>query len=236
MPPLKGRFKDMAKGTVIKINRRAIPFNEKVKRVMKKNSELKHLTTTVPIAAVSPGVVYNAVLTAVPMPAAGAQPTDTTRIGDKITLTSLHIKAKATIDSDVGNAPEGYLIRCVVYQYKPNNALLAPNQTRLFVSDNTLNPGPMSHQNIDHHADYHILYDSTKTMSNLIAANAGSVPMNGIRFWNFYVPLKRATKSLQFDNATLGHNDAIYVAFFSDSTGVGDPIVDVQARLRFLDG
>lgn len=210
-------------------------FKSKVEKILKKDSELKHYTVNGPTStAIFPSVAYNAVLTDVPMPAAGAQPTDTTRIGDKITITSCHIRWVVNTDADVGNVPDGYTFRIVVYQYKPNNGLLAPNQTRLFASDFTTTPNCLSHQQVDHYRDYHIVYDKVVTLSPNVSA-AGTNASNSVRFGSFWVPMKKIQKQLQYDAASLSHNSALYLAVFCNSTGTADPYFNYQSRLRFLD-
>jgi len=186
---------------------------------------------------VFPGSAYQVAMTDIPQPAAGAQPTDITRNGDKVTVTSIHVRYKWAIEPDTSNAPvAGYAVRIVVFQYKPMNGLLAPVQTRLFVNDTTTQPGCLSHQNVDHHNDYHILYDRMYSMAGNVSADTGTMPSNGVRTGSFWVPLKKATKNLQFDSASTSHNNAIYIAVFCDSTGAGDPTFQFQSRARFLDG
>lgn len=230
----KGSIRQRRKTKMTRKNVRAL-----ARDTLKKLVELKHFTITQAPLVNDSANIYNAVVTNVPQ-AAGAS-TDQTRIGDQITVTSLHFKVMMTRIPDLGNLPKnGFNARVIVYQYKPNNALLAPNVTRLLVNGPiTGTAEPMSHQQIDFQNDYHILYDSTKRMtptSNAVGALADPSGTS-YEFWNFWVPLKRATKKIQYDAGNPSHNNAIYIAVFNDSlTGSGAiPLVSFQSRLRFMD-
>lgn len=216
-------------------------LTSKVTRIVRKNlAELKHFTTTLAAVGVFQGSNFNAVLTDVPQPLAGAPPTDQTRVGDQILITSLHLKIKLRAQRDLTIVDPGFLCRVILYQYKPNNGLLPPVLSRLLVNDQTATPNTCSHQNIDHQQNYHILYDSTKSCAQIsgAAGAAYSTPDTFVRFWNFFVPHKVMAKKLQYDTGGIAHTNAIYLAVFSDTSAGGaiaDPTIEFQARLRFMD-
>lgn len=209
-------------------------LTQKINKALKKSAELKWLDHTQSPVTVFGNVPVIQVLTDVPLPAAGAQPTDVTRIGDSIKITSIDIRAMLFYTPDVTNDP-GQLFRIVIFQYKPNNGLLPPSQARLLNNDENGFPGPLSHQVISYQNDYHILYDR---MYTVIGSTSTTGVSNQVKHVHINVPLKRATKKLEFDGNTTAHNNAVYMAIFSSSSnaaGIADPAVGYQTRLRFLD-
>lgn len=204
-----------------------------IKKVLKGVQELKWHGVDVAPTTIFIGSAFNQVLTAIAQSAGTS--TDTTRIGDEVDITSINVRALVAWPPDAGNG-QNCCVRFVAYQYKPNNGLLAPSLARLLNNDSTGSPNVCSHQVVDHQADYHILYDKTVTMAALYAA-AGSLPDSSIRFLDFWIPMKKATKKLQYDNGTTAHNNAIYLAILCDHpvAATGDPEVTLQARIRFTD-
>lgn len=210
----------------------------KVKKIVKKMDELKHYTINQVETPLFLGTNYNLVMTDVAQ-SAGAS-TDTTRIGDQITVTSLHIRWWLRSVPDLSVTPLGAFFRIIAYQYKPNNGLLAPVLSRLLVTGVSGGLDATSHQNVDYHNDYHILYDRTYTFAQLAqaAGAVGTFPDTGVRFGSFWIPMKKVFKKLQYDSGLLSHNNAIYLAAFSSTNagaGITDPVFAVQTRLRFKD-
>lgn len=211
-------------------------LTQKVNKILSKTAELKWFDhTQTPLDFWSGNAIVQ-VCTDVPLPAAGAQPTDFTRLGDSIKVTSIDIRGYVFYTPDPTD-DDSCVIRLICFQYKPNNGLLAPSVARLLNNDDQGQPGPTSHQVIDYKNDYHILYDRTMVLVPTKAAASGGVS-NQTKFFHINVPMKRATKKLEFDALTAAHNNAVYFVAFSNTlstVGVKDPTIAYQTRMRFLD-
>lgn len=234
---LRGTHKGM-KAVDLLVPTKKITFTEKVSKVINRRSELKHYTVT-GVGNATGGYANDFALSS------GTQAqtlctdmaqgnTDITRNGDKIEITSLHYRIFVRPSTDA-SVVSWQAVRIIAVQYKPNALQLAFNITRLLVNDYTGNPGSLSHQNIDHQQDYHILMDKTFQMAQNASA-AGAYTSKGGFFLSGYVPLGNAKKDLQYDAGGLGHNNGIYIVAVSTAGNVAaDALYNIQTRLRFLD-
>lgn len=202
-----------------------------VRQEIDRQAELKFHTVNGPTGTpVYVGNPYNMIMTDI-----SQGQTDTTRVGDSVYIKNVDIRLWIRYPAPDTSIQPNAIIRVVVYQYKPNNGLLAPSLSRLYVDDYTTDPGPLSHRNIDHHNDFNVLLDECFTMSACNAAT-GTSPSNSGVFIHRNLDMKRITKKIQYDTASAAHNNALYLLIFSSSANLTvDPTVDCQSRVRFTD-
>lgn len=181
----------------------------------------------------SEGFLYQNVFT--PTQAVG----DSSRVGDKARITSMHIMG--TFRQTVGDGTATHnIVRLLVFQ-KHTPSSTAPGGTEIF-NTNTISGGIVStysHRNVDFQSLYTILLDKKFVLSNNnAAATSASNPMNIAKYFEYWVPLKYCKKDIKFSNA--GQTDMdhpIYVAAIGDLADdpSGNPQVAWQVRFRFTD-
>lgn len=187
-----------------------------------------------PFTAATPGV-YNSNLTAGIVQGIG----DDQRIGDMISLESIHIKLG--LYNFVGvNANTWVNFRVIVYQYKSESS--TPLMAELFLSSaanvgNTT--GTYSPRNIDNMGIYTMLYDKIihTEQGQPNAANFGQTGQL-FKFVKFSVPLRYAQRRIQYQAGGPVTNNGIYLAIMTDlaATGVGsDPSFSLDYSLRYTD-
>lgn len=209
-----------------------------VDRKIMKNAELKQ-------AALSNGPVipvYNGggttftKLTDIPQGVNYAQ-----RIGDQITLKSLHIRMKLT--NNQGNTSAIDTVwRVIIFQYFSNDA--TPVETELFVpsyanqNSGTAIVGSMSALDYNYKTQYRVLYDKTLyTSGSNNQVGTSLLQDNYSRELHFKVPLKFAEKKIRFlSNATTNATNNIYMCVATNDVSKGNnPFYAFNCDLRYTD-
>lgn len=227
-----------------KYRRKVAPLNKRqkvsVKRMIGNVIETKF--TTFQAAAQTFGCntpalarVYVKDLTAIAQVAAGAAPTDTTRIGDRVTLTKMELRICIEQRAFAG-AQVGQTNRVIIFQYKPVIAAAALTNADADVSS-ILAVGPSAAGTADYNSlspyqhdtrnDYHILWDRSFSQAD------GSYD-SGTKTIVMRVPLKRAMKNISFIGGSLFGGHHIYIMVL----GLAPELVSyftMNARVNFKD-
>lgn len=145
--------------------------------------------------------------------------TDINRDGDKARMLSLSIRANL-IYGDTTN-----VVRMVVFQwYSGSNSIPLENVTEASDASGRQWMSPYKH---DHAGKFKILYDKTYSLSN--SSHQQYTIRKTIRF-------KGKNSYVTFNNGSTTINEnAVYVAFVSDSAGIPHPTLNYYYRLRFSD-
>lgn len=156
---------------------------------------------------------------------------DTGRVGDEIEITKLHVVLR--IDTGSMATLSVGLVRCIIFQYKPNFPLAATLSSDIGILLNYAPGGnvytAMSNYNHDTRSDYTILYDKTYQ-----TAESTSNPHNGI-YRNFYVNLKNANKRIQYDGGGITGPKHIYIMLITDNWTEAAVTATYNARLYYRD-
>jgi len=212
-------------------NRKSAPLNRKqrneVKSLIKKDVELKYLSSSIPSTAVSTVAVVNGVPFDVTQGILDQQ-----RIGDAYTLAgSVELRYSWTI-SDTTN-----ICRFILFQWRGQTYALNPIPTAVDILIN----GPTgvidvySHYNHDNRFSYTILYDRTV---NLIGnGTAGTFP--GTTSTQMYihkrVSLKKAQKEVQLVAGGGQGKNRLFLCYVSDSSVVNHPTLFGETKMFFRD-
>ena len=147
---------------------------------------------------------------------------DTTRIGDRITMQSLEYKFRVVPQATASK------MRLVLLQWKQDSSN-APTLSTLFEQGGTYTLGFDNWDEMKSNA-HQILFDRTYNL-------AGSAS-NGARYITGRVKLfgkKIPKKQIQFDNSASSGWDHIYAIVFSDKATSGGPLLDYSSRLIYTD-
>mgnify|MGYP004417261642 CR=1 FL=1 len=179
--------------------------------------------------------IYIKDLTSIAQVAAGAAPTDTTRIGDRVTLTKIELRMQSEQRSFAGSQV-GQANRIIIFQYKPVLATSALTNADADIST-ILAVGPSAAGTADYNSlstyqhdtrnDYHILYDQT-------FSQVDNGDFSGIWSKVMRVPLKKAKKSISFIGGSLFGGYHIYIMVI----GLAPELVNyfsMNARVYFKD-
>lgn len=197
------------------------PLNERqskqVKRMMSVRSELKYHSKTFNNQSFGIGTGFYLVdLTDV----AQGQ-TDTTRIGDKATLSRIEY----TYSLIPTLATQTNVVRIMFFQYKPNDAAVLTSIDGIVDNGPSGILDPWSPYDHDFKTDYTILSDKMYTMN----PNGEMVKTQKTR----YLPIKKARKDLTYvAGATFGGNH-IYMAVWSNGL-LGTNPVQITGRTRIF--
>lgn len=199
----------------------------KIKDESKKKYEVKYHTTQIDTQNATDNLGQLQRLTSVPLPAAGAQPTDTTRIGDSIYNKALEIRG---IIKCAGTTPTN--CRLIVFQWHVDDNVTVPVSTDILsVSQSGGNPSalsPFQHDAIKANK-FTVLYDRTFP-GNVYGDSSISIYKK--------IDLKFAKKKIQFTGGTLNGMHHIYALWESSdsySAGVKDQKYSFVSREFFID-
>lgn len=151
-------------------------------------------------------------ITDVALPAAGAQPTDTVRIGDEIEVSRIAVKFQIEQRPFVISPQiQGQTIRVIMFQWRPNSVFAATNRPTPAEIAQLLQPGPsvlgvvetnsLSMLEHDRRSQFNILYD--KIFKQVDVNNADSCIVTR----SFNLPIKRMRKKIQFQG---GNTNGMY--------------------------
>lgn len=212
-----------------------------VRSELRKNSELKYHYVAQPYLAVFSGTgrVLVDICAGIPQGIL-----DNNRIGDQITMKSLHISGELV----AGTGPNSHPIvnyRIMVFQYKSqdNNPaiteILIPSLANATVAVPAAASGPFSGRHVDYMTTYHVLYDKMYTTygSNGLALLNGNSNTGQSKRFSFQVSLKYAIKKVQYEAGSLTLNtNGLYMMITTDKpTLVNDPTVKFESHLRYTD-
>lgn len=191
---------------------------KEVKHYEKKNTEFKQFSLSVPSFSLYGGSAGASIvhLTAVPQ-----GNTDGTRVGDELTLNSIHIRG--IIFNGVGATANLYNdVRVIIFQY--NNLDNAPLATEVLLTNSIFGStvvSAYSSRQIDYLAICHSLYDKTYHVEGGVS-NAANYANTGINTKHFEikVPMKWAKKKIQFQTGTTGCNNGIWMLVIGSSASV----------------
>lgn len=164
--------------------------------------------------------------------------TDTTRLGDEITLKSIELMMFFYNPSTAVSIPYSN-VRVIVFQYIADPAT-APAIAKMFLVSNASGGdyGAMNSFNQDYVPSiYHILYDKLFHLSvgTTNAANYGATPSYAKQL-RFKVPLKYAKKKLQFISAGATLTNGIYLLVTASQGATTDNAVYLyNATIKYTD-
>jgi len=203
-----------------------------VKKENKKNTEFKQHSN-----GVSQSTFYSGAGSAMIHLTDVAQgATDTTRIGDELTLN--HIQIKLLLRNGLTNTSnELNTVRVMIFQYKSQD--FTPLYTQLLLTNVPAGgvQGSMSSRNIDYLNTYHVIWDKTFQLGygspNALNYGNGS---NFVKYLNFSVPLNRIKKKIQYIAASANPVNGIWMMIISNSASVAtNPTYACTWTIGFID-
>jgi len=140
------------------------------------------------------------------------------RVGDRLKLKgSIEFRAiSAKGDTD-------QIMRMVVFQWKPNDALIAPSISSILRNGPTGVPDWASLYVYDYSSQYTILYDKTFLWGADILYH----------HHDYRIPIK--LHQVQYTAASTACSNGIYIIFLSDSAAIVHPTISYSARVRYDD-
>lgn len=195
-----------------------------IKEVENADAELKYFkfnNATPPTFVVSATPYTHNFTADVIMPAAGVAGSDQTRIGDSITLTSLHVRMRLfsrTPATAVG-------ARVLIVQYKQQTSLSAFNTVNMFFASSGLYD-TLVHESIDFGPLYHILYDKTVNL------DSGQGYDKTIAF---RANLRNAKKKIQYNASTTDSINSLWLVVLTNGVNPNELEMNYQSMLRFHD-
>lgn len=194
-----------------------------VKKLIRKDVETKYIDAQWPTGGYRQ-VDWSATHTFQVLTAMGQSTTDVTRIGDKVTLRSIHIRLQFAFP---GSPFPTNPLRLVVFQWHPTSSLVAPTPSRILVPAylGTIN-APSSPFIHDYDPNYTILVDKyfSLTVEN---------PANVIK--HIRVRLKYAKKTIAFDAGSLDAANHVYAMLLTDSAVGSASILSLMIARVFYD-
>lgn len=152
--------------------------------------------------------------------------TDSTRDGDRLTLTSVNIRGSVYC-GDVTN-----LIRVIFYQWRPQST---PTITDILSkgADGT-NIDVYSHYNHDKRSEFKILSDRTYSLAGY-GTTVSPYGQDTEKLFNINIS-KKLIKNLQYVNGStsVGSNQLWYLAI-SDSDATPNPTLTFKIRMNYID-
>jgi len=165
--------------------------------------------------------------------------TDSTRMGDRLKLKSLHLNIRLKGPQSLV-APHGQAIRVIVFQYKAPSTTavpLTPNINQIILQDVVTGVrSALSFRDIDHKQAYTMLYDKTFTTNSQLTAvgNAES----WLKVIKTKIPLKYAKKDIQYSAGGKESSNPIWVGFIGSEPTFGagaNATIGLEWRVRFTD-
>lgn len=144
--------------------------------------------------------------------------TDSTRIGDKLTMRSLRISYEATV------ADSTNMVRFIIVQWFPNSTLLAPTSSYVLSTIGSA-LAPQSPYIHDYKNQFNVLYDKVHILST-------DYPRIVRKFW---LKMKWAKKVINFSAGTSEGSNHLYMIRISDSSAVTHPTSNILTRLNYDD-
>lgn len=212
---------------------------DQVKRLVDRNIEHKFLVTTFPSATIGTqgsamdiddGGLGPYSLCLVPQ-----GDTDNTRDGDRIKAKSLsfkiHMFTSDAEDRDFSIHP--CVVRFIIFQWKPNSALVAPSPSNILLTDPISTGGASitvySQYNWDTRQSYNIVYDRTYTLNGdgLINVPAGTAPLIQListrtdtsqRHIKGNISFARLAKQLQYNAGSLFGSNHLWFYIIANTT------------------
>lgn len=197
--------------------RRRLATKKFVKKQFKRLMETKHLDLNFASTLNTPNFYR--------MTNISQDTTDTSRIGDKLRLKSIKIKATFTLPVANTDIASG---RLIIFQWHPNDADYPPNFGDILESISS--PAQYMNSNLrwDKSSQFTVLKDFRITMSR----NEKPVMMKTLK-----INLKYAKKTLKYVAANTYGQDMIYWLTMGDQSVSGNAITYVgQFRLTWTDG
>lgn len=155
--------------------------------------------------------------------------TDTTRVGDALTLKSLEFRYTVRC---AGVTPDFFnFVRVIVFQWNQNTVPTAPD-----IMDQVITTDYESFYNHDNRSIYKIMYDRTHFLSG--AGPAGVVNpqtsnfAHGVVKFMYRFPRKR----VNFIAATTTPIHGLYMIALSDSTASPQPTLVMNSKITYSDG
>jgi len=151
---------------------------------------------------------------------------DLSRDGDQLTLTSVNIRGMVTCGDNTN------VVRLIFFQWRPQTTPSAADILSQGVDGSTTDV--YSLYNHDKRSQFKILKDITFTLSGYGTTTSPYGPTTQRKF-SFNLS-KKLVKKLQYVNgsSTVGSNQFYYFGI-SDSTATPNPLLDMIARMNFID-
>ncbi len=177
------------------------------KKAIRSTSEFKHHSVQTSDTASTAGFIWD-------LSAVAAGTTDTTRIGDQLSATTLGFQYRI-VSGDTHNA-----VRVIYFQWYPNTVPVVAN---------ILNAAAVEAQyETDQATNYKILYDRTHTLNEYVS---GVV----VTTRQFRRKLRIPRKNLKFLAASTTATNKVYSLYITDSAAVVHPSMIFSTRLNYTD-
>lgn len=188
-------------------NKKQLATKQYVKRMIRKDVETKYIDAQWPSGGGFKTLDWSATNNFVVLSSMNQNFSDTTRIGDKITMRSLHIRLMFNFLSSTPFFT--YPIRFIVFQWYPTTSLVLPTPSRILVPAylGTVN-APLSPIIHDYECNFVILYDKIYSLNSDSPSHMA---------YHIKVSLKYAKKTICFDGGSTDAGNHIYAMCLTNS-------------------
>lgn len=232
----KSMYKKLTQKHLNKTEKKEV--NKIVKRTINRNTEFKWFGGGVADFFCGNGAGYGQFnMTLVPQP--GGAPIDSTRIGDRITLKSIHLNVRLK-GPTVAAVPYGQSIRIMIFQFlapSTTAAPITPSVNNLLLADTITGVrSACSFRDVDHQKNYIMLYDKTYHIEN--QCTAVGTASNWLKLIKIRLPMKYVKKTIQYSAGGTESANSIWFGAIGSEPLVGagnDTRVACEFRLRFVD-